>query len=213
MGLIARVVALPGLVRGLSRSNLDPDPVKQFDRWYQVARKTHIYWPNSVALATATSDGRPSVRMVLLKQYDQAGFVFYTNYSSRKGRELEANPQAEMVIYWNDLMRQVRIRGTVQKTSREESLAYFHSRPRGSQVGAWASNQDSIVEDRDALMARYAEYEARFKGSEIPLPDDWGGYRLVPDAIEFWQGRMYRLHDRFLYTRADHGWRIDQLSP
>lgn len=213
MGVLARILSLPGVFRGLHEDQLPADPVDLFARWYRLARLSRIYWPNSTALATASRDGVPSVRMVLLKSYDKEGFVFYTNYESRKGRELGENPRASMVIYWNDLLKQVRISGSVIKTSREESERYFHSRPRGSQVGAWASNQDSVMAGRQELMEKFDRCEAEFRGKPVPLPPYWGGYRLVPDEIEFWQGRAYRLHDRFRYTLADGAWKWDRLSP
>ncbi|HMP73508.1 MAG TPA: pyridoxamine 5'-phosphate oxidase [Kiritimatiellia bacterium] len=215
MGLLARVVSLKGLLRGLDVSDLDADPMREYDRWYTLARRVRIYWPNSVALATADGQGRPSVRMVLLKGYGEDGITFYTNYRSQKGKELDANPWGELVIYWNDLVRQVRFSGRVSRLSREASEAYFHSRPRGSQIGAWASDQDEPVESRAVLMKRYEDYEKQFAGGEVPLPDHWGGYRLEPEWVEFWQGRAYRLHDRFRYARGSGGtgWTIQRLCP
>jgi len=213
MGWWARILSVRGLTCGLRETDLSADPVDLFDRWYRFSKFACIYWHNSTALATANAAGQPSVRMVLLKSYDQRGFVFYTNYESQKGRELTENPNASMVIYWNDLLRQVRITGRIEKTSREESEAYFHSRPRGSQIGAWASNQDSAVASRDELMAKVDKYEKEFIGKPVPLPPYWGGFRLVPDAIEFWQGRTYRLHDRFRYTRQEAKWSWVRLSP
>lgn len=214
MGLWARVLSINGLVRGLRERDLSDDPIVLFDQWFKFARFARIYWPNSTAVATADAGGRPSVRMVLLKSYDSRGFVFYTNYESQKGRDLAINPQASMVIYWNDLLRQVRMTGRVEQTSREESETYFHSRLRGSQIGAWASNQDSAVSSRDELMEKYEHYEREFAGKPVPLPPYWGGYRLVPDEIEFWQGRTYRLHDRFRYTRDQkQQWSWVRLSP
>jgi pyridoxamine 5'-phosphate oxidase len=213
MGWFARVLSVRGLTRGLRESDLAADPLVLFDRWYKFAKFAGIYWPNSTALATADREGRPSVRMILLKGYDQLGFIFYTNYESQKGRELAENPHASMVIYWNDLLRQVRLTGPVEKISDEESTAYFHSRPRGSQIGAWASNQDGVVADRDELMKKFDDYEKKFSGQTVPRPPYWGGYRLRPDAIEFWQGRTYRLHDRFRYIRKDGAWSWTRLSP
>lgn len=213
MGWYARILSLRGLTRGLRESDLSADPMDLFDRWFRFARAARIYWPNSTALATASGQGRPSVRMVLLKGYDAKGFVFFTNYESHKGRDLSENPFAEMVIYWNDLVRQVRMSGRVEKVSREESEAYFHSRPRGSQVGAWASRQDQTVASRDELIRTFKDYEKKFEGAPVPLPPYWGGYRLVPDEIEFWQGRTYRLHDRFRYTRKDGSWSWVRLNP
>lgn len=214
MGLIARLMSIRGLTRGLKESDLTADPVDLFGTWYRFASSSRIFWPNSIALATSSADGRPSVRMVLLKSFDAQGFVFYTNYESQKGRELSENPHASMVIYWNDLVRQVRVTGRVEKTSRDESEAYFHSRLRGSQIGAWASNQDKAVASRAELMANYDRFEQQFSGQPVPLPPYWGGYRLIPDQIEFWQGRTYRLHDRFRYSRsADGVWSWVRLSP
>lgn len=213
MGLIARLASLHGLAFGLKESELTQDPLDLFGRWFTFARKVRIYWPDSTALATASRAGRPSVRMVLLKKYDARGFFFYTNYESQKGRELDENPHASMVIYWNDLLRQVRMTGAVEKLSREESEHYFHSRLRGSQIGAWASNQDDVVADRAELMAKVKRYEKEFEGREVPLPPYWGGYRLIPDEIEFWQARGYRLHDRFRYSRLDGRWSWVRLSP
>jgi pyridoxamine 5'-phosphate oxidase len=213
MGVIARVLSIKGLVRGLRECDLTDDPVVLFDRWFRFAKRARIYWPNSTAVATADASGKPSVRMVLLKSYDERGFVFYTNYDSQKGRELSANPNASMVIYWNDLVRQIRMTGRVEQTSREESEQYFHSRPRGSQIGAWASNQDSAVASRDELTKKYEEFDRKFAGQPVPLPPYWGGYRLIPEEIEFWQGRAYRLHDRFRYARKGGSWSWVRLSP
>jgi len=213
MGLWARMLSIRGMTRGLRESDLTADPVELFDQWFKFARRARIYWPDSTAVATATRDGRPSVRMVLLKKYDQRGFVFFTNYESQKGRELDANPYASMVIYWNDLLRQIRMTGRIEKITREESERYFHSRPRGSQIGAWASNQDSVVKSRAELMEKYEIFETKFAGKPVPLPEYWGGYRLVPDEVEFWQARTYRLHDRFRYTRAADRWSWARLSP
>jgi len=207
-------MSIRGLTRGLKESDLTTDPVDLFGKWYRFAKSSRIFWPNSVALATASAEGFPSVRMVLLKSFDSSGFVFYTNYESQKGRELDENPHASMVIYWNDLVRQVRVSGRVEKISREESEAYFHSRPRGSQIGAWASNQDSAVASRAELMEKYDRFEQQFAGQPVPLPPYWGGYRVIPDHIEFWQGRTYRLHDRFRYSRNKDGvWSWVRLSP
>ena len=215
MGLIARVCGLRGVTRGLREEEMPADPMPLFAAWFRFARRTRIYWPDAAALATADAAGAPSVRMVLLKQFDPGGgFVFFTNYTSRKGRELDANPRASMVLYWNDLVRQIRMTGPVERIARAESEAYFHSRPRGSQIGAWASDQDTVMPSRQALMDKFADFEQRFAGGPVPLPDQWGGYRLRAEEIEFWQGRTYRLHDRFLYTRsAEGGWTRVRLSP
>ena len=213
MGLIARVLSIRGLTRGLREEDLAADPLVLFDRWFRFARTARIFWPDATALATADVNGQPSVRMVLLKAYDERGFVFYTNYESQKGRELDVNPRASMVFYWNELVRQVRMTGRVEKLSREDSERYFHRRPRGSQIGAWASNQDSTVASRAELMAKYEQYEREFAGQPVPLPPYWGGYRVIADQIEFWQGRTYRLHDRFRYSRVEGGWSWVRLSP
>jgi pyridoxamine 5'-phosphate oxidase len=199
---------------GLRRADLDPDPIKQFDAWFTAAVKAGIHDANAMALATSTPDGRPSARVVLLKEFDHNGFVFYTNYASDKGRQLEKNPRAALVLYWMEVERQIRIEGTVEKTSREESERYFRSRPAGAQLGAWASHQSSVIDARRVIDARLAEMKQRFAHGEIPLPPHWGGYRLEPERIEFWQGRPDRLHDRFRYTRQRNGsWKIDRLAP
>jgi pyridoxamine 5'-phosphate oxidase len=199
---------------GLRRADLDADPIKQFDKWFAAAIKAEIRDANAMALATATPDGKPSVRIVLLKTFDEAGFVFFTNYTSTKGRELEENPRAALVLYWMEVERQIRIDGTVEKIPREESEEYFHTRPVGAQIGAWASQQSEVIDARRVLDARLAEMTQRFAGGEIPLPPHWGGYRLKPQTIEFWQGRTNRLHDRLRYTRDESGsWLIERLAP
>jgi pyridoxamine 5'-phosphate oxidase len=199
---------------GLRRRDLGPDPIKQFDAWFTAAVKAGIHDANAMALATATVDGKPSARVVLLKDFDERGFVFYTNYASEKGRQLENNPRAALVLYWMEVERQIRIEGTVEKTSREESEQYFHIRPAGAQLGAWASRQSEVIDARRVLNARLEEMKQRFAQGEIPLPPHWGGYRLNPERIEFWQGRPDRLHDRFRYTRQrDESWQIDRLAP
>jgi pyridoxamine 5'-phosphate oxidase len=200
--------------KGLRRSDLDPNPTRQFANWFTAAIEANIRDVNAMSLATAGRDARPSVRIVLLKSFDQDGFVFFTNYESAKGKQLDANPYAALGFYWIELDRQIRISGKVEKTSREESQAYFHSRPVGSQLGAWASRQSEIVDARRVLDARMAEMTERFRKKQIPLPAHWGGYRLKPDIMEFWQGRPNRLHDRFRYTRlANESWQIDRLAP
>ena len=199
---------------GLRRRDLDPNPIKQFGNWLTAAIEAKIRDVNAMSLATTSADGRPSVRIVLLKGFDQDGFVFFTNYDSEKGRELAANPYAALGFYWIELDRQIRINGKTEKTSREESERYFHSRPAGSQLGAWASRQSEVLDARRVLDARMAQMTERFAGKAIPLPPHWGGYRLKPDQIEFWQGRSDRLHDRFRYTlQPDGTWSIDRLSP
>ncbi len=199
---------------GLRRRDLDPDPIKQFHVWFAAAIKAGIHDANAMALATATLDGKPSARIVLLKDFDERGFVFYTNYASEKGRQLEKNPRAALVLYWMEVERQIRIEGVVEKTLREESEQYFHTRAAGAQLGAWASRQSEVIDARRVLGARLEEMKQRFAKGEISLPPHWGGYRLKPERIEFWQGRPDRLHDRFRYTRlADGSWSIDRLAP
>jgi pyridoxamine 5'-phosphate oxidase len=200
--------------RGLRRSDLDPDPIKQFSNWFTAAIEAGIRDVNAMSLATADSVGKPSVRVVLLKGFDQDGFVFFTNYESEKGKHLEANPYAALVFYWIELDRQIRVSGKALKTSREESQTYFHSRPVGSQLSAWASRQSEVIDARRVLDARMAEMTERFGDKAISLPPHWGGYRVKPEVIEFWQGRSNRLHDRFRYTlNADGSWLIDRLAP
>jgi pyridoxamine 5'-phosphate oxidase len=200
--------------KGLRRSDLDPDPIKQFANWFTAAIEAGIRDVNAMSLATAGPDAKPSVRIVLLKSFDQDGFVFFTNYESAKAKQLGANPFAALGFYWIELDRQIRISGKIEKTSREESQVYFHSRPVGSQLGAWVSRQSEIVDGRRVLDARMAEMTERFGDKRIPLPPHWGGYRLKPDTVEFWQGRSNRLHDRFRYTKqADRSWQINRLAP
>jgi pyridoxamine 5'-phosphate oxidase len=196
-----------GVVRGLTDEGAGSDPFALFDRWFREAREAGLYLPDSMALATATADGRPSVRQVLLKAFDERGFVFYTNYDSRKGEEIAENPRAALTVHWPILQRQVRINGGVEKTTEEESYAYFSSRPRGSQVGAWASDQSSELE------RSFRQAQEQFGGGDVPLPTFWGGYRVIPETFEFWQGRANRLHDRLRFTRTDGEWTIDRLYP
>ncbi|MCA1667627.1 MAG: pyridoxamine 5'-phosphate oxidase [Thermomicrobia bacterium] len=198
----------------LDEGDVDADPVTQFTRWFEQALAAHVPEPNAMTVATATRAGVPSARIVLLKGFDVRGFVFYTNYESRKGSELADNPVAALVFHWVELHRQVRITGAVEKVSHEESDAYFQSRPRGSRLGAWTSQQSSILDGRAPLEARLAELTAQFGEGNIPLPPFWGGYRVIPDTVEFWQGRLSRLHDRLRYARQpDTTWRIERLSP
>jgi pyridoxamine 5'-phosphate oxidase len=190
------------------------DPIAQFERWFDEARAAGIPEANAMALATADALGMPSARVVLLKRLDARGFCFFTNYDSRKGRELAANPRAALCFYWQPLERQVRVEGTVEKTSREDSEAYFRTRPLEAQIGAWVSRQSEVIESRQELERRQAESAARFAGAPVPLPDFWGGYRVVPESVEFWQGRPGRLHDRLRYERSAAGaWVIRRLSP
>ena len=201
-------------VHGLRRRDLDPDPIKQFSNWFTAAIEAEIRDVNAMSLATAGRDGKPTVRIVLLKGFNQDGFVFFTNYESEKGVQLEANPYAALAFYWIELDRQIRISGKAEKTSRQESESYFRSRPIGSQLGAWASRQSEVLDARRVLDARMAEMTERFGGKPIPLPPHWGGYRVVPDMMEFWQGRPNRLHDRFRYRlQSDGSWLIERLAP
>ena len=211
--------SITDLRREYARARLDEqdvshDPIVEFARWFAQAQEAQLPEPNAMTLATATADGVPSARIVLLKAFDERGFVFFTDYRSRKGAELEENPKAALVFYWGELERQVRITGAVTRTSPEDSEKYFRSRPLGSRFGAWASHQSQVIAGRAALEADLKEIEARFADGNVPLPAHWGGYRVNPDAIEFWQGRENRLHDRIRYARQRDGtWHVDRLSP
>jgi pyridoxamine 5'-phosphate oxidase len=200
--------------RGLDERDVDADPFRQFAVWFDEARAASPIEPNAMALATVGANGRPSLRMVLLKGADERGFVFYTNYESRKGRELADTPWAALTFFWPEMERQVRIEGRVEPVSAEESDAYFHSRPVGSQLSASASRQSEVIAGREELEQRVAALSARYQDQEIPRPENWGGFRVIPDAIEFWQGRANRLHDRLRYRRLASGdWQIERLSP
>lgn len=197
----------------LLEADLLPDPFQQFGIWMQEAVAAKLPEPTAMTLATADAKGRPSARTVLLKAFDERGFVFYTNYGSRKARDLAENVAVALLFHWTVLERQVRIEGRAERVSREESDAYFHSRPRGSQLGAWSSRQSEPIANREALEASVREVAARYAGQSVPLPDFWGGYRVTPSLIEFWQGGAHRLHDRLCYTLSEGGWRIERLSP
>jgi pyridoxamine 5'-phosphate oxidase len=199
---------------GLLEKDLAREPFRQFDKWFREAEAARVTEPNAMILTTVGRDGRPSARTVLLKGYDGRGFVFYTNYESRKGRELEANPRATLLFPWIALERQVIVEGAVTRVSREESEAYFHSRPRGSQLAAWASPQSTVVAGRGVIEESYRAVEKRFEGQAVPLPPAWGGFRVIPETVEFWQGRRSRLHDRLRYRREAGGdWILERLAP
>ncbi|MGV9354102.1 pyridoxamine 5'-phosphate oxidase [Streptomyces misionensis] len=204
---------------GLTEQDLATHPMDQFARWFEDAARAALhgtlYEPNAMVVSTADAEGRPSSRTVLMKKFDTEGFVFYTNYDSRKGRDLTANPRVSLLFPWHPLARQVIVAGPVRRTGRDETTAYFRSRPHGSQLGAWASAQSSVIASRDELDASYAELAARYpEGEQVPVPPHWGGFRIIPETVEFWQGRENRLHDRLRYTaRPDGTWGVDRLSP
>ena len=197
----------------LVESEATADPLVQFRQWFDEAIRAELLEPNAMTLATVAPDGSPAARIVLLKGLDDTGFVFFTNYESAKGRQLAHQPRACLLFFWGELERQVRITGQVERLPEEESLAYFRSRPRGSQLGAWASPQSRVIASRDELDAQLTQLEARYADADIPLPPFWGGYRVIPAAVEFWQGRPSRLHDRLLYTLGDSGWQLSRLAP
>jgi pyridoxamine 5'-phosphate oxidase len=198
---------------GLDESDLAPDPFTMFGRWFDAAHVAGVVEPNAMVLSTVSVDGQPSARVVLLKGMTEHGFVFFTNYDSRKGAELGANPHCCLLFSWVELQRQVRIEGAANRIPRDETEAYFASRPRDSQLGAWASAQSSVVGSRAELEAAYADVEARFAGSDIPAPPHWGGYQVTPERVELWQGRQSRMHDRLAYLREGRGWRTERLAP
>lgn len=198
----------------MSRSDLDPDPQTQFSIWFEQARKTDIADPTAMVLATVDADGRPTQRTVLLKYYDENGYVFFTNFSSRKARQIEGNNRVSLLFVWLELDRQVQINGRAEKLSAAESAKYFMSRPKDSQIAAWVSSQSYSLSSRQALLQKFHEMKSKIGDGKVPIPSFWGGYRVRPDEVEFWQGRKSRLHDRFLYTRTEDGrWAIDRLSP
>jgi pyridoxamine 5'-phosphate oxidase len=205
---------VPDFGKPLREQDVEPDPLRQFASWFSDAEAAGVRMPEAAALATASPDGAPSLRMVLVKGFDETGFVFFSNYASRKGRELAANPRAALLFYWDALGRQVRITGAVKHTSDSETAAYVRSRPRRSQLSALASPQSQTIDNREALEQRVAELQQRYPEQELPLPTDWGGFRLAAATFEFWQQRHDRMHDRLLYRRADGGgWSIERLAP
>jgi pyridoxamine 5'-phosphate oxidase len=213
-----RTVALADLrkdysLAGLAEKDLARDPFRQFEKWFQEAEAAKIPEPNAMILATATRDGRVAARTVLLKGLDGRGFVFFSNYESRKGRDLEVNPHATLVFPWLALERQIIVEGAVTRVAREESESYFHSRPRASQLAAWGSQQSTIIPERGVLEETFKALEKKYAGQEIPAPAHWGGWRLAPETVEFWQGRRSRLHDRLRYRRGKDGWAVERLAP
>lgn len=200
-------------MRSLTENDVNSNPFAQFRHWWDEAINSEITEVNAMTLATVTPEGRPSARIVLLKGFDENGFVFFTNYQSRKGKELEENPHGALVFFWKELERQVRIEGGIEKVSDAESDAYYHSRPAGSQIGAWASPQSDVIADRSVIENNYKSLEEKFSSAEIPRPGYWGGYLLRPSMIEFWQGRSSRLHDRIVYSLENNDWKISRLAP
>ncbi len=197
----------------LERKDLQPNPVQQFEQWFQEARRAQLEEANAMSLATVDEAGRPFQRMVLLKYFDEEGLVFFTNYESRKARHMATQAGVSLLFFWKELARQVHITGRAEKVSTAESMRYFATRPRGSQLGAWVSQQSSIISSRQLLLAKFEELKKKFRHGEVPLPGSWGGYRVRPDSFEFWQGRENRLHDRFLYSLENHSWKIERLAP
>jgi len=197
----------------LNETSVDKNPFIQFSKWYKSILHSNLNEPTSMMLSTADVNGNPSARIVLLKEIDDSGFVFYTNYGSRKGKDLEENPKAALTFFWDEVRIQIRIEGRIEKISRETSKEYFSSRPRESQIGAWVSAQSSVIPNREMLENKYVELKEKFGNEEIPLPDFWGGYRLIPNYFEFWQGRENRLHDRICYKKENNDWKIFRIAP
>lgn len=198
---------------GLQEAELHDSPIRQFEHWFEQALQAEAGTPNAMILATVAEDGQPSQRTVLLKYFDEQGFVFFTNYGSRKAREMDGNPKVSLLFFWNELERQAIISGQVEKVSTAESTRYFLSRPHGSQLGAWVSEQSSPISSRSMLLAKFEEMKQKFRKGEVPLPSFWGGYRVKPHRFEFWQGRPNRLHDRFQYEKTADGWQVERLAP
>lgn len=199
-------------LKGLHEDDLDSDPLKQFSKWFDEAVNSGLDEPNAMLLSTVYN-AKPSSRIVLLKDINE-GFLFFTNYNSKKGKDIEINPQVALTFFWKELERQVRIEGIIEKTTESESDEYFATRPRGSQIGAWVSNQSEVIENREAIEQKTKKYEEQFEGITIPRPPHWGGYKVIPDYLEFWQGRPSRLHDRLVYQKIENGiWKIDRLAP
>lgn len=196
----------------LTEKNISKNPLTQFAKWFDEASHSKFIHPNAMMLATSSKKGKPSARIVLLKSFDESGFIFFTNYKSKKGKDLKENPFASLLFYWDVLEKQVRIEGKISKLNREESEAYFSTRPFNSRIGAWASEQSSVIKDRKILEREFEKYLAKFK-TDVPLPQYWGGYKLKPNYFEFWQGRKNRLHDRISYTKQKKGWKIERLAP
>lgn len=200
-------------IKPLRRADLDPSPIAQFDKWFDEALRVEAMDANAMGVATVAANGQPSIRTVLLKYYDEDGFIFYTNLTSRKANEIDRNDRVALLFYWHELHRQVKIQGRAERIGAADNIRYFMRRPRNSQIGAWVSRQSSIISSRSILENKFAEMKQKFADGEIPLPSFWGGYRVVPASIEFWQGRENRLHDRFMFTASGSGWDLERLAP
>ena len=202
------------ITTSLRRADLAADPFKQFDRWFAEALAAEVMDPNAMSVATVSAEGQPSLRTVLLKYFDASGFVFYTNLGSHKAEEIKCNPQVALLFYWHELNRQVKVIGTAERATAKENIQYFSRRPKDSQLAAWVSAQSRVISARSVLENKFAEMKMKYQNGEVPLPSFWGGYRIAPSSLEFWQGRANRLHDRFVYTRgAANGWSIERLAP